>query len=170
VTVERAYQSATEGEKHGWAWLTGWSHPSAPRGKSLRFRTDQPPYQSVPRAASEHAAPPGGAIGPCRRRVELGRGRKMVLGRVEFGNGPRARIRPKPRLPHFLFILFSISFLLFSNSKLNLNSCLNFEFPILTWIILLHLVIYLFIYLLILTIVNNFNIIFFLFSYFPFYF
>jgi hypothetical protein len=28
--------------------------------------------------------------------------------RVEFGDGPRARIRPKPRLPLYIFILFSI--------------------------------------------------------------
>jgi hypothetical protein len=62
-------------------------------------------------------------------------------------------------LPLFHFLSY---FLLFSDSKLNLNSCLNFEFTILTIIILSLLVIYLFIiysssHYLTLAIVHDFN-------------
>jgi hypothetical protein len=82
---------------------------------------------------------------------------------------PGSRIRPRRKkwsLPPFLFISVSIFFPVFSYfqiPKLNSNSCLNFQFTVLTKIMLLLLEISSSHYL-ILAMVNDFNTIPFLFS------
>jgi hypothetical protein len=80
--------------------------------------------------------------------------------------GPGAKMESSPFLFIYVLIFFPI-FSYFYIPILNSNSCLNFEFTILTRIILLLLVISSSHYL-ILAMVNDFNTIPFLFSYFPF--
>jgi hypothetical protein len=114
-----------------------------------------------PLATRAHTAVTQGA----RPRWHIARARPSWAGRgAEFDPGAKMESSP------FYLFLFSFCFLfslIFQIPKLNSNSCLNFEFTILTRIILLLLVISSSHYL-ILAMVNDFNTIPFLFSYFPF--
>jgi hypothetical protein len=88
----------------------------------------------------------------------VGRRRVYFLGRAGVF-GPKSG---RGLLFIYFYFHFLSYFLLFSDSKLNLKSCLNFEFTIFSRLILLLLVIYLFIiysssHYLILAIVNDFN-------------
>jgi hypothetical protein len=95
---------------------------------------------------------------------------ERARGQVGLAGEPNSAQAQKWSLPLFYLFLFSFCFLfylIFQIPKLNSNSCWNFEFTILTRIILLLLVISSSHYL-ILAMVNDFNTIPFLFSYFPF--